>query len=331
MLKYLLVVLSESSAPFCYYEKKPRKNPKRDLLPLKSLKEAVIFALKNNLKVNFLYPDHKLDKAYNALIDEVDHVKIVPFGLRETYPDSILVIESDGFPAAGELKDLRDENIIFRLRKDDLGKLSSRLNLLLPKCKRINLVLMDIEAYGAEDFEQYRRQLEKVSDKILKLSAKKDPPELSVLTDRLALDRMNNCSAGLKHLTVAPDGKLYLCPAFYYGRAGDTLGGIRNDIPIKNRHLLELKYSPICRICDAYHCRRCVFLNKKLTLEVNTPSSQQCRISHIEREASRLYLQKLKEAGGNPVALADIPEIAYGDPFEIVETKKLSIADFKKL
>ena len=71
--------------------------------------------------------------------------------------------------------------------------------------------------------------------------------------------------------------------------------------------LLELKYSPICRICDAYQCKRCVFLNKKLTSEINTPSSRQCRLSHIEREASRLFLQKLKETGASITGFKDIP------------------------
>jgi CXXX repeat peptide maturase len=331
MLKYLLVVLSESSTPFCYYDRKPHKDLKKDLVPIKNLRESVQFALKNNLKVNFLYPKHKPGRAYDALINEVDHVKIIPFELRETYPDSIIVIESDEFPATGDLKTLRQENIIFRLSKSGLPKLSSRLNLLLPKSKRINIVLTDIEKHGEEDFVEYQRQLEKVSLKILGLSAKKDPPELNVLTDRIALARMNNCDAGLTHLTVAPNGKLYVCPAFYYNNAGDTLGKIRNEVPIKNRRLLELKYSPICRICDAYHCKRCVFLNKMSTLEINTPSSQQCRLSHIEREASRLYLKKLKEIIGDSAGFNDIPEIAYSDPFEIAEKSKPSIADFKKL
>ncbi|MGB6068089.1 MAG: hypothetical protein WBG50_25050, partial [Desulfomonilaceae bacterium] len=126
-------------------------------------------------------------------------------------------------------------------------------------------------------------------------------------------------------------GKLYLCPAFYYHNASDSLGEIRNEVSIRNRRLLEAKFSPICRICDAYHCKRCVFLNKKMTFEFNTPSAQQCRLSHIEREVSRLHLQQLKEGSANPAGFADIPKIAYDDPFEIAERNKLSIAEFRKL
>ena len=331
MLKYLLVVLSDSSASFCHYEGKPGRGPAGGLLPLERLEAAVTFALKNNLKLNVLYPRRKLDKAYERAIDDVDHVKIVPFAVRERYPEAILVVESSDFPAAAGLRTLRGGNIVLRLGREDLPKLSVFLGRLLARSKRINVVLTGIESYGAGEFAEYRRQLEMTSGKVLALSAGKEPPELNVLTDRLVLGTMNNCEAGLAHLTVAPDGLLYLCPGFYFGPARETLGEIRNEVPIGNRRLLELKYAPICRACDAYHCKRCVYLNRTLTLETNTPSSQQCRLAHIEREASRLYLGKLREAGGKAAALADIPEIAYDDPFEVVVADKLSISDFKKL
>lgn len=331
MLKYLLVVLSESSTPFCYYENKPAKKSDRSLIPIEALRAAVLFALKNNLKVNFLYPGFALGRAYDAAVEAVDHVKIVPFERRGAYPEAILVIEPDGFPGAGDLKTIRDENIILRSRKSDLSKLAARLGLLLPRSKRINVVWTDLESFGPEDFEAYRRQLEIVSRTLQKRSARKAPPELNILTDRLALAKMNNCDAGLTHLTLAPNGKLYLCPAFYYADAGDTLGEIRNEIPIGNRRLLELKYAPICRMCDAYHCKRCVFLNKKLTLEINTPSFQQCRVSHLEREASRLFLKKIKDGGADISGWVEIPEIPYDDPFEVAEKAKPSIADFKKM
>lgn len=331
MLKYLLVVLSESSTSFCHYEAGPRRRGAGGLIPLGKLKATVVFALKNNLKVNFLYPAGRLDKAYERVIDEVDHVKIVPFAARGRHPDAILVVESGKFPAAGDLKDLREKIVILRVRPADLPKLAVPAGLLLTRSKRVNIVLAAVDTYGAGEFAEYGRQLGKISDRMLKLSARNIPPELNVLTDRLALDRMNNCEAGLTHLTVAPNGKLYLCPAFYHERADDTLGEIRNEILIGNRRLLELKYAPICRICDAYHCKRCVHLNRKLTLEVNTPSFQQCRLAHVEREASRLYLAKLRERTGDAAGFADIPEIAYDDPFEVVAANKLSIAEFKKL
>jgi CXXX repeat peptide maturase len=331
MLKYLLVVLSEDSTSFCHYEPRGRKRGDEGLIPLDRLEAAVLFALKNNLKVNFLYPGRKLGRAYDKVIERVDHVKIAPFAARSRYPGAILVVESSHLPAAAELAPLRGEIFIFRLRRADLPRLAADLGRLLPRAKRVNLVLTDVEGYGEAEYAEYRRQLEKVVPKVLKLAAGKTPPELNVLTDRLALGRMNNCEAGLAHLTVAPNGRLYLCPAFYYADPKESLGGVRRETVIGNRRLLELKYAPICRICDAYQCKRCVHLNRTLTLELNTPSSQQCRLAHLEREASRLYLGRLRRSGPGAAGLADIPEIAYDDPFDVAVEKKMSIADFKKL
>ena len=324
-------MIGESSVPFCYYENKTGNKNTVKLISYENLKKAVVFALKNNLKVNFLYPDFKLEKKYDTLIDEVEHIKIIPLKLRKSYKDSILVIESGDLSSDSVLKNLKHENVIFRLQHEQLNKLSVYLKKLIPGCKRINLVLMDIEKYGEKDIEEYKNQLEKISKKILIHQGKANLPEMNFLTDRLTLELMNNCDAGLNHLTVAPNGKLYLCPAFYHNNENDTLGEISNDIKIKNMQLLELKYSPICRICDAYQCKRCVFLNKKLTAEINTPSSQQCRLSHVEREASRLFLQKLKETGVSNTSFKDIPEIDYNDPYENAKKNKFTISEFKKL
>ena len=109
----------------------------------------MIFALKHNLKVNALYPARRLPKAYEAAIEGVEHVKIEPFSARRRHPGAILVVEGAAFPAATELKTLRDANVILRLRRADLPKLAVLVGRLLPRTKRINLVLADLESFGA--------------------------------------------------------------------------------------------------------------------------------------------------------------------------------------
>lgn len=331
MLTRLLVVLAEDATSFCHYEGGARRRGSRPgLLPLNRLEAAVLLALKNNLKVNFLYPARKLGRAYDALVESVDHVKIVPFAARSRYPGAILVVESGAVPPAAELAGLRDEIFILRVRRADLPRLAAAVKRLLPRAKRINVVLTEVAGSGEAEYAEYRRQLETLRPALLKAAGRPDPSELNALTDRLVLDRLNDCRAGLDHLTVAPNGRLYLCPAFYHADPKDTLGAIRNDIVVPGRRLLELKYAPICRICDAYQCKRCVFLNRALTLELNTPSAEQCRLAHVEREASRLYLEGLREAGAG-AGLADIPAVDYDDPFTVAVEKKTAIADFKKL
>ena len=136
-----------------------------------------------------------------------------------------------------------------------------------------------------------------------------------------------NCGAGVNNITIAPNGKFYLCPAFYYDeRMGiDTnmdyrkcitdrsVGDLETGLNIKNESLLTLDHSPLCKLCDAYHCNRCIWLNQKLTSEINTPSHQQCVMSHVERNSSMRLSAKMRNIG---IDVDEICKIDYLDPFD---------------
>ena len=126
---------------------------------------------------------------------------------------------------------------------------------------------------------------------------------------------MNNCNAGYGSITLAPNGKFYVCPAFYFEDENDSLGDLQKGLEIKNRHLYRLEYAPLCRLCDAFHCKRCIWLNRKTTGDVNIPSREQYVTAHLERNASAGLLKQLKPAG--LYSHTEIPEINYLDPFEI--------------
>ncbi|MEE1222143.1 MAG: CXXX repeat peptide maturase, partial [Bacteroidaceae bacterium] len=76
-------------------------------------------------------------------------------------------------------------------------------------------------------------------------------------------------------------------------------------------------HAPICRHCDAYQCRRCVWLNRKTTYEVNTPGHEQCVVAHLERNASRELLNRIRRHGTFLPANEEIKEIDYLDPFNV--------------
>ena len=88
-----------------------------------------------------------------------------------------------------------------------------------------------------------------------------------------------------------------------------------NGLQIPNQQLLQLNHAPLCRICDAYHCNRCIWLNNRLTWDNNTPSRQQCVLAHLERNASRDLQQQLKAAGMD--GGEEIKHIDYIDPFDV--------------
>ena len=126
---------------------------------------------------------------------------------------------------------------------------------------------------------------------------------------------MNNCNAGWKSITLAPNGKFYVCPAFYINDEKDSIGDLKEGLNIKNPQLYKLDHAPICRNCDAYQCKRCIWLNRRMTLEVNTPSHEQCVVAHLERNASRLLLEKIRKSG-DFLPNKEIKEIDYLDPFD---------------
>ena len=132
------------------------------------------------------------------------------------------------------------------------------------------------------------------------------------------LASMNNCGAGYNCITLAPNGKFYVCPAFYYEEPEDSVGDLSSGIDIKNKQLYKLDFAPICRKCDAWHCRRCIWLNQKTTFEVNTPSHEQCVMAHLERNASRDLLLNIRKHGAFLPETSDIPKIDYLDPFDII-------------
>lgn len=121
--------------------------------------------------------------------------------------------------------------------------------------------------------------------------------EINVLTDILELDKMCNCGAGENTFTLAPNGKVYMCPAFYFEDSKKYICDLELDKKLITNELVGLEQSPLCNECDAYHCSRCKYLNHKLTNQINVPSEIQCIISHIERECSVQIKNCLEKEG----------------------------------
>lgn len=310
--QYIVILLDDTSVSYCHAD-----NPltEKRLIPLEVLREAILFSMKQNLMIQFVYPEYELPKEYNDLIETIDHIKIG----RD-------VLVYDSVPTNVERK-----NVVLRLTIADFLAKQYDIALLLPKVTRLNISITDIENFNDELIEEYKAALEMLNSVLLNIYKDGNQPEINILTDRLRLNEMHNCEAGVENITLAPNGKFYLCPAFYYDEqmgvstrmnhktkdASRSVGDLEVGINIPNKQLLELERAPLCRICDAYHCNRCIWLNQKLTWDNNTPSRQQCVMAHIERNASRDLSKKMKDAGF--VLENEIKEINYLDPFDVKE------------
>lgn len=305
MLKYLVVLLDDTSPSFCHYT---NSKVDRRLIAYNDLKNALIWAMKENLMVQFVYPDYALPKEYLELIDSIDHIDIEKAN-QDTDVSVFNVQESIAI-----LKEKKFQNVILRLTKDELFASVENVLDLLKVQSSLNIVITDIESFKDEDFVEYKRTLDKLSVFVIDRLKANHNFNLNVLTNRLLLKAMNNCNAGDESITLAPDGKFYVCPAFYLDGM-NNLGNPINGLSIPNEQLYKLAYAPICKTCDAYQCKRCVWLNQKLTGEVNTPGREQCIVAHLERNTSRELLEAMKTSG---IVQTDksIPEIDYLDPFD---------------
>ena len=312
MLQYLIILLDDTATSYCHYE---NTKTERKLISLENLKAAILFAMKENLMIQFVYPDYELPEAYKTEIETIDHNKIAPFTANASEADVVVFNGWNNF--SGDFLS-SEKAFVLRTTKQELFTNYLQLSEILEKVTRLNIVITDVDKFTETDFDTYKNVLDELRFKLKELYANGLSPQLNTLTDRLMLDKMNNCNAGIENITLASNGKFYICPAFYLEDESDSVGDLTNGLNIKNKQLYKLDYAPLCRICDAYQCKRCIWLNRKTTLEVNTPSHEQCVVAHLERNASRVLLNDLQTLGAeSPVK--EIKEIDYLDPFDIKE------------
>ena len=308
MLQYLIILLNESSTSFCHY-----KVPKNDRwIELDDLKLGIRFAMMENLMIQFVYPEKDLRRGYAEIINSIDHIDIKPFN-DEGRIDSDVVVFNE-LPI--NLLKKEYPTLIFRLSPQEFFDIPNYLvKQVCQSTKRVNVIIRDIAPILAWDLDRYKDKLEEISTIVEQEYVCGSTTQWNILTDRMMLSEMRNCGAGDTTITLAPNGKFYICPAFYYDDMDDSIGDVHTGLNIPNQHLYKLENAPICRHCDAYQCRRCIWLNRRMTLEVNTPSHEQCVAAHIERYASQMFLTNIRKHC-EFLPETEIKEIEYMDPFE---------------
>ena len=308
MLRYLVILLDDTSISYCHYDVEERE---KNLIPLNVLKEGVLFAMKNDLKIQYILPNYTLPQNYIETMESMFNDKIGPVDQKLSL--SAIVINS----LQSININMMDSSMQYVIRTtiSDFFENYGILKELFTLGISANIVFVDVVSFTEDKIETYRTVLTELAKSVESSIFKGMNINTNLITDRIALDNMNNCGAGDTSITLAPNGKFYPCPAFYYDdNQYYIIGDIENGLDIKNNTLYKLEYAPLCKRCDAYQCKRCVWLNKKLTYEINTPSRQQCVMSHLEREAGATLLDRLHKH--NILLNKTIEKIDYIDPFD---------------
>ena len=298
MMQYLVILLDDTSVAYCHCDNPHRE---RRLIGLDDLRAGILYAMKHNLMLQFVYPDYELPQEYLDAIDSIDHHDIVPFPMQ----GDVAVLNTVADAAEGAV-------CVLRTSLNELFAAEAAVADALRRVQRLNVVITDLDTFTDDHLAAYAALLDRWAALLKEEYLAGRTPQLNLLTDRMMLSAPNHCNAGVENITLAPNGRFYLCPAFYYTNPEDSVDPA--DIP--NAQLLRLDHAPLCRRCDAFHCRRCLWLNQRTTLEVNTPGRQQCIVAHTERNASQRLLAAIRSKASF-MPEVDINQIDYIDPFDV--------------
>lgn len=183
MIQYLVILLDDTSVSFCHYS---NGHKERRLMPANTLKAGILYGMKENLNIQFVYPNYDLPEEYDKIIESVDHSKIKP----ESHQDSADVVVIDGMEEAVRT-DVRS-GTAYVLRTDKTGLFGGHdiIVKLLQHAGRLNITLTDVETFTNDDFDKYKDMLKQLAADVEKMYAKGHSPQLNILTDRMMLDKM---------------------------------------------------------------------------------------------------------------------------------------------
>ncbi len=288
MLRYLVILLDADAPSFCHYPDPPKGGDRMDV---ETLRKAVYFAQTRDLAVDVLC-SRPPGKELREELDKINHIYIGQWDLTSDSIWDITVLDTP--ERLANFKPNRDKNVILRLSLSQMHMLPEMLCRYSNRFLRLNVMFTDSWTMTPERAEEYRSLLES-------LPSLPEGVQVNIITDRATLERPNHCGAGETHLTVAPNGNFYVCPGFFADDPDHSCGSLDTGPAVPLAQLYQLDHAPLCRQCDAWQCKRCVWMNRLRTREVNTPSRGQCITAHVERN----------------FAVPDNPT-SYLDPFEII-------------
>ncbi|MFR5915111.1 MAG: CXXX repeat peptide maturase [Blautia wexlerae] len=194
------------------------------------------------------------------------------------------------------------DSIIFNIEEKQMNQFARAIQILLEKSDRINVNFLDLTEKF--DYEIYERQLEKCNERLKEIYLQTGKlKEINVITDILFIKKHEGCPAGNTSIALAPDGRFYICPAFYSQKM-QSIGNIENGVEIKNQELYTPQYMPLCNMCDAYQCENCKYLNYMNTNEINVSPSFQCKKAIVEKKAAESLCLVLKDS----ISFLNIPK-----------------------
>ncbi len=276
---------------------------------------------KHSWSCTILANEDGIGAVYQRICDRMNAEFVVPAGFKAAIPGKRTAVsfESSSADPAAEYRGA--SRAILRVGRDCLSRLAEIIAALSDNFRDVSIRHPELLEYEDADIETYRDQLSEVARRLLDKGQSWKGYRIDRLTDRFRLEAPNECGAGFKKLAVASTGRLYTCPAAIWGDE-PSCGHVLEGLELPNRHLFTRRYSLPCGKCDAVHCSRCTYLNKRGTLEFCVPPRNVCRLAHVELEVQAWFAKEaIRRNLWNDRYNVPEPPVVY-DPFEILYTER---------
>lgn len=207
--------------------------------------------------------------------------------------DCLLVFDKENIDTP--VSDLKECQL--NIEADDISMLAKLTSKLFAKASSVKINVMNVDSHF--NLQEYKNQLTLIMEEIFELEKAEGIIRTIDLFETIYNEEIkehveyHNCKAGDKTFILAPNGKYYICSGYYSNSPERSCGDISTGIgKIKNQHLFTHSYQPICKECEAYQCKNCVYLNENSTKEVNVSPSFNCQKSYIERSVANVFLKR---------------------------------------
>lgn len=266
--KYLYFIMSDNFTSHCMYFSDSKS---LDIMPKDVFRSGLEYAHKNSMIPVFLgdpgtlLPAHETRKLH-LLIAKPDEEYIPKSAVEKYIP--VLDMSNYEIRTAAEI-------CIFMINQEDILKLETVLLNLSEQYARINIIKEALEDWTQESVATYQTVLEKIyNNRVLRGTS------INLFDNGTLPD---DCGAGISDFTLAPDGRFYICPGYYFGNSqaiGDLYTGINDEELV----VLKRDKSPQCKICLINSCNRCSLNSMQKTKMMNLPSTIFCEIANIENK-----------------------------------------------
>ena len=262
--KYLYFIVDEACTPICHY----RGGQRGDMMSKETLDKGLRYAGEQSMVPVFIGNPY----AYlNRVAKKKLHIVISDQFDQELLENPICVL----IPVYNDLNiysPIVSSSCILPVSRKQLDHLAEVIERIGDYSQRINLKIVDASLWGQTDIELYCSQLSKLSVNIRR--------KLNIFAH--LIKRENGCKAGVTEFALAPNGKLYPCPGYYYECPNEVICDV-NEIECLqsiDSTLYDHSKSPQCKSCKSLNCEQCTLQNLLASGFTNLPSSAFCSITN---------------------------------------------------